>query len=44
MNRFPLKLAALALAAALPASAAVTVSFPSPTYSDIGAPASTPTA
>ena len=38
MTRLPLKLAALALAAALPASAAVTVSFPSPTYSDIGAP------
>ena len=38
MTRLPLQLAALALAAALPAAAAVTVSFPSPTYSDIGAP------
>jgi len=38
MTRFPLQLAAVALAVALPASAAVTVSFPSPTYSDIGAP------
>ena len=38
MTRFPLKLAALALAAGLPAAAAVTVSFPSPTYSDIGPP------
>ena len=38
MTRLPLNLAALALAAALPAAAAVTVSFPSPTYSDIGPP------
>src|SRR6187401_229209 len=38
MTRFPLQFAALALAAALPATAAVTVSFPSPTYSDIGRP------
>jgi hypothetical protein len=38
MTRLPLTLFAAALAAALPAAAAVTVSFPSPTYSDIGPP------
>jgi len=38
MTRIALKFAALALAAGLPAAAAVTVSFPSPTYSDIGPP------
>jgi|SRR5688572_3368048 len=38
MPRFSLQLLAVALAVALPAAAAVTVSFPSPTYSDIGAP------
>ena len=37
-SRFPLELLAVALVAAFPASAAVTVSFPSPTYADIGPP------
>ena len=38
MTRFALPFLAAALAAALPAAAGVTISFPSPTYSDIGAP------